>query len=75
MLFLYTATVFWQTLRCLNIFVNLMNVSDGRVPESFHLNTFVSNVTLKQVVGNFTTNCLSLFGHFVGFLCSRLIEM
>ena len=50
MLFVYTVTVFWQMLRCLNIFVNLMNVSDGRVPESFRLNTFVSNVTFLYLL-------------------------
>ena len=29
--------------------------------------------TLKQFVGNLPTNCLSVFGHFMGFALKRLI--
>ena len=30
--------------------------------------------TLKQFVGNFLTNCLSVFGHFVGLALKRLTK-
>ena len=47
---------------------------------SKHLNPLSAKLTkwpntLKQFVGNLPTNCLSVFGHFVGLALKELIKI
>ena len=50
----------------------------GEIAYIYYLNPLSGNPTkwsntLKQFVGNLPTNCLSVFGHFVGLALKELI--